>query len=220
VFNTTILNNDKIPGFEELLTRCSQEETRMLEIDMPSNKNDPTTFPAHVKKKNNARSKKQCQGRLGFKNGRKGRCFICNKFGHYTRECPNRRDTPHDDDNNNNNFRGKNNQRNGRFNNRGKRNAPAPQQGNGRPPKRSRNTRYDESNVVHNKQKEFYLISTLSTASPSDTLGNWLIDSGASMHFTRYKEALSNLIENDTNLEIVLGDNATYTVKGVGNVTL
>jgi len=47
-----------------------------------------------------------------------------------------------------------------------------------------------------------------------------LIDSGASRHFTGYKEALSNLIEKDTNLEIILGENATYPMKGVGNVTL
>lgn len=60
-----------IPGFEELLTRCSQEETRMTELDMPLNRNDPTAFSAHAKKKNNASSKKQCQGRPGFKNGRR-----------------------------------------------------------------------------------------------------------------------------------------------------
>ena len=47
-----------------------------------------------------------------------------------------------------------------------------------------------------------------------------MIDRGASRHFTGYKEALSNLIEKDTNMEIILGDNATYPVKGVGNVTL
>jgi len=47
-----------------------------------------------------------------------------------------------------------------------------------------------------------------------------LIDSGASGHFTGYKEALSNLTEKETNLEIILGDDATYPVKGVGNVTL
>ena len=63
VFNTTILNNNKILGFEESLTRCYQEETRMMEIDMPSNRNDPTAFSAHAKKKNNAGSNKQCQGR-------------------------------------------------------------------------------------------------------------------------------------------------------------
>jgi len=92
--------------------------------------------------------------------------------------------------------------------------------GNGRPSKKARNSRYEESNVVNNKQKEFYLISALSTTSPPATLGNWLIDSGASRHFTRYKEALSNLIKKETHLEIIRGDNATYPVKGVGNVTL
>jgi len=50
-------------------------------------------------------------------------------------------------------------------------------------------------------------------------LDHWFIDSGASRHFTRYKEALSNLVEKKTNLEIILGDNATYPVKGIGTVT-
>eukprot|EP00253_Pinus_taeda_P016392 PITA_16392 len=149
---------------------------------MPSNRNNPTTFSIHAKKKNNAGSKNQSQGIPGFKNGRKGRCFVCNKFGHYSKECPNRRDTSHDDDHN--------------------------------------HSRYSESNVVNSKQKEFYLISFLSIASPLDTLGNWLMNSVPSRHFTRYKEALSNLIENDTNLEIILGDKATYPVKGVGNITI
>ena len=92
VFNTTILNINKIPGFDESPTRCSQEETRMMELKMPSNRNNPTAFSAHAKRKNNAGSKKQSQGRPRFKNGRKGRCFICNKFGHYGKECPNRRE--------------------------------------------------------------------------------------------------------------------------------
>jgi len=76
-----------------------------------------------------------------------------------------------------------------------------------------RNSRYGESNVVDNKKKEYYLISSLSTASPPNTLENWLIDSGASGNFTGYKEAFSNLIEKETNLEIILGDDATYPVK-------
>lgn len=84
---------------------------------------------------------------------------------------------------------------------------------------RLRNSRYEETNVVE-KQKEFYLISALTNASPLDTLDNWLIDSGASRHFIGYKEALSNLIENKTNLEIILGDNDTYPVKRIGIVTL
>ena len=105
----------------------------------------------------------------------KGRCYTCNKFGHYVRECPNRRESPGDDDNNN--FRGNGNQRNNRF--KGKRKAPSDRNGNGngQPFKRSRNSKYDESNVVDNKN-EYILISALSVASPSDTLDNWLIDSG------------------------------------------
>ena len=34
------------------------------------------------------------------------------------------------------------------------------------------------------------------------------------------KEALSDLVEKDTNLEIILGDNATYPMKGTWYVTL
>ena len=47
-----------------------------------------------------------------------------------------------------------------------------------------------------------------------------MIESGALRHLTGYKEALSDLVEKDTNLEIILGDNATYPVKGTGIVTL
>lgn len=51
-------------------------------------------------------------------------------------------------------------------------------------------------------------------------MGIWLIDSGTSRHFTCYKEVLHNLVEKETNLEIALGDDMKYLVKGVGNVSL
>ena len=68
--------------------RCTQEETRMMEGDHPSNGNgsDPTAFTAHAKKRNNGGPRNQNHGRVGT-NGRKGRCYTCNKFGHYAREC-------------------------------------------------------------------------------------------------------------------------------------
>ena len=160
VFRTTILSNDQIPGFEKLMSRYIQEETIMAEQEMPSNRSNPTAFSTHLKRKNNAGSKKQSQGRLGFKNGRKGRCFVCNKFGHYARECPNRKGTSHDDDHNHSkgNFNN-NDKRNNRSNGKGKMNAR--HQGNGRPSKKSRNSKNEESNIVNNKQKEYYLISAL-----------------------------------------------------------
>eukprot|EP00253_Pinus_taeda_P001425 PITA_01425 len=102
-------------------------------------------------------------------------------------------------------------------NGRGKRSVG--NQGRGQPFKKARNTRH-ESNTVNNKQDEYYLLVALSTTAPPDSLGNWLIDSGALRHFTSYKEALYNLIEKESNLEIVLGDNSKYPMKGIGNVTL
>ena len=47
-----------------------------------------------------------------------------------------------------------------------------------------------------------------------------MIDIGASRHLTGYKEALFDLIEKNTDLEIILGDNAIYPMKGTGTVTL
>ena len=178
----------------------------MMERDKPSNGNgsDPIAFFAHAKKRNNAGLRNQNHGGAGPK-GRKGRCYNCNKFGHHARECPNKKDCPRDDDyNNNNNFRRNENQRNNRF--KGKRKAPFDRNGNGngQPFKRSRNYKYDESNVVDNKRNEYILIFSLSTASAPDTLDNRLIDSGASRHFTGYKEGLPDLIEKDTNLELSL----------------
>jgi len=49
--------------------------------------------------------------------------------------------------------------------------------------KKARNSRYEESNVVSNKLKGYYLILALSTTSPPDSLGIWLIDCRASRHF-------------------------------------
>lgn len=87
------------------------------------------------------------------------------------RECPNRKDTSHDDDQNHSRGNSNHNQRNGRFNGKGKRNAE--NQGDGQPSKKARNSRY-ESNVVNNKQDGYYLISALSTT-PPDSLGIGLL---------------------------------------------
>jgi hypothetical protein len=57
-------------------------------------------------------------------------------------------------------------------------------------------------------------ISTLSCTVPTDS-DIWLIDSGASRHMTRYREHLTYLVEKESRLHVVLGDNARYTVKGV-----
>ena len=53
------------------------------------------------------------------------------------------------------------------------------------------------------------LLGTIHTT--SDT---WLIDSGASRHMTGYKENILEVVEKDSHLRVVLGDDANYTVKG------
>ena len=63
------------------------------------------------------------------------------KLGHYARECP---------------FKVK------------KRKAPSG--GNGQPFKRSRNSKYEESNVFDDKRNEFILVSALFVASPPNTM--------------------------------------------------
>jgi len=91
MFRTTLLNNNVIPGFEELMARCIQQETRVEEQEMPLLKGPPATFSSHAKKGNNFRTKSK--GKVVPKGGRKGQCYICNKASHYAREFPDRKDS-------------------------------------------------------------------------------------------------------------------------------
>jgi hypothetical protein len=68
------------------------------------------------------------------------------------------------------------------------------------------------------KDEAFFFISTLSGTVPTDS-DIWLIDSGESRHMTGYKDHLTDLVEKESSLHVVLGDNARYTVKGVGTST-
>jgi hypothetical protein len=53
---------------------------------------------------------------------------------------------------------------------------------------------------------------------PTDS-GIWLIYSGASRHMIGYREHLTYLVEKESCLHVVLGDNSRYIVKGVGTYT-
>ena len=47
----------------------------------------------------------------------------------------------------------------------------------------------------------------------------WLIDSCASRHMIGYRDHLTNLVEKESSLHVLHGDNARYNVKGVGTST-
>eukprot|EP00253_Pinus_taeda_P001708 PITA_01708 len=83
VFKTTLLNNNVILGFEEMMARCIQEETRVEEQEMPMPKGPLAAFSSHVKKRKNSETKSKRNA--GPKGGRKRRCYICDKAGHYAR---------------------------------------------------------------------------------------------------------------------------------------
>jgi hypothetical protein len=68
------------------------------------------------------------------------------------------------------------------------------------------------------KDEAFVFISALSGTVPTDN-DIWLIDNGASRHMTGYRDHLTDLIEKESCLHVVLGDNPRYTVKGVGTST-
>jgi len=58
-----------IPGFEELMARCIQEETRVEEQEMPLSKGPPPAFSSHAKKRNNSGT--ESKGKAGPKARRK-----------------------------------------------------------------------------------------------------------------------------------------------------
>ena len=64
------------------------------------------------------------------------------------------------------------------------------------------------------QRDEYINISTLSGMVPTND-DTWLIDSGASRHMTGFRDHLTNLVEKQTNLHVVLGDDDRYNVKGV-----
>ena len=47
-----------------------------------------------------------------------------------------------------------------------------------------------------------------------------LVDSGASKHMTGFKSSLTNLTEKSSSLQVELGDDSRYAVKGVGEASL
>jgi hypothetical protein len=65
------------------------------------------------------------------------------------------------------------------------------------------------------KYEAFFFISSLSGTVPMDS-DVWLIESGASKHMTGYREQLTDLVEKESCLHVLLGDNVRYNVKAVG----
>jgi hypothetical protein len=90
-----------------------------------------------------------------------------------------------------------------------------PQQKKGRWKQQASSTEVDE--VADKFLREFLLVFALFGTICSS--GTWLVDSGAARHMTRSLQSLTSLSEEDSRLQVELGDNAKYPVKGVGTAS-
>lgn len=145
-------------------------------------------------------------------------CFNFHKKGHYARYYPKKRKRPrYNTKRYTNKKRRKDNQRNNRDRRYERRiGEPSSDHEEDHPPqKKSRAPRY-EINAIN--KSEYILIYSLTISSPVDSWDSWLVDSGAIHHLSGYKEVLSILVERETRLNIILGDNSTQPVKGFGSV--
>jgi hypothetical protein len=68
------------------------------------------------------------------------------------------------------------------------------------------------------KYEEFIFISSL-TRTMTQGRDTWLIDCGAK-HMTKFINSLSKLIENNSSLQVVLGDDSKHAIKVVGEASL
>ena len=62
------------------------------------------------------------------------------------------------------------------------------------------------------------MISAL-TGTVSHGSNDWLVDSGASKHMTRFKESFVNLSEHESPHKVKLGDDYQYPIKGSGEAS-
>jgi hypothetical protein len=69
-----------------------------------------------------------------------------------------------------------------------------------------------------NDEELFFISSLSSMVHTSNDI--WLIDSGDSRHMTVYIKHLTDLVEKESHLHFLLGDDARYNVKGVGSTSL
>lgn len=128
-------------------------------------------------------------------NKKKGPCFYCAKEGHHQNECRIKQAAA--------NIKGKGKgsySKNDKFN------------------KQSDKQESDSSNFAREESdKEECSFMAFESKSGQDV---WYLDSGASSHMTSHREWMTDF-ENDSNKnKVILGDNSTHNIEGVGNVKI
>lgn len=184
-FIQTISGRTELPTLDHLKNYCIQEESHLITRGQTKSPHvdDHHMLAAQCKKGGNwkkpypkrNREFKPFSSQHPWKKPRDTshvRCFRCDKFSHYAKECQN-------------------------------------------------NPNQSEANLneVSKQNDDFLFIFALSSSVPLDS-NTWLIDSGASRQITGYCDHLSDLVEKDTSLHVVIGDDAHYSVRGSGSTSL
>ena len=78
--------------------------------------------------------------------------------------------------------------------------------------------RVKEESEYSSSNEEYVLISTLSGI-VTHGRNDWLIDSGASNHMTRFKESFVKLSKHESPHKVKLGDDYQYPIKGSGEAS-
>lgn len=76
----------------------------------------------------------------------------------------------------------------------------------------------EEASGDQETRKDYYLVSTL-TDSLKDSAESWLVDIGASRHMIGNKNVLTDLKQVQFSSQVMLGDDASYEIKGIGSVS-
>jgi len=183
------------PNLERLWHDCLQEEGRIQNRSGPSNEENISLTTNTKKGKGKKFSFQKNKGRK-FKGKRKAndlskiRCFNCQKFSHYAKDCLDQR---------------------GKY--KGKHHACATDMEDEPQRKKARESTRDQDTW-----KEYYLISIL-FGTITNSVETWLVDSDASKHMMGYQNALTYLIEKKSSVHVELGDDATYVIQGVGSTS-
>jgi hypothetical protein len=190
-FIQSISGRSKLPKFDRLWADCTQEETRLAARGVQSSHHDESqALASHARR---GRGRGRGSGR-SFKGGKSGTTPEQKKKDLSKIQCFKCEKFGHY-------------ARHCPLWKKGKQHASTVDVDKEPPQKKSRNANKDG--------EEFFFISTLSGMVPTSS-DIWLIDSGASRHMTGYREHLTDLVEKDSRLHVVLGDDARYTVKGAG----
>ena len=119
------------------------------------------------------------------------RCFTCDEIGHYSKKFPRNKRNSH------------------KKKEKIKHHAHTTEDDD--PPRKTVKQESENSS----SDEEYFLISTL-MGTITHGSNDWLIDSGASNHMTRFKESFVKLSEHELPHKVKLGDDYQYPIKGSG----